>query len=202
MTGKRRFAQYSLFVCGLAATLGCGSSQKTITESLAKEGRVDASPSPVASSVVPTVARVQSDGIIAELSSSEVHDGSIAIVTLKLPPSLEGQPIQGEFEGIHLPFFKNEQSYQAVLGVPYDRKPGLASVHILVGKGESARRLDVSFTVLATDYASETIRVQASKVQPQDPKALARIKLEQAEVGQLQLHRVEQAHGHHLVALG
>lgn len=178
MTGKRRFARFSsVFVAASLIAMGCGSSPKTPDKAPpAPSGNLEAT-SPVA--------RAESDGLVAELSPPEVRDGSIALVSVKLPPYLEGQVVTGEFEGIALPFFKDGDAYHAVLGVPYDHKAGAAVVQVRIGEGEGARRLEVAFTVVPGTYASEVLKVHGSKVRPQDPRALARIKREQAEIGEV-----------------
>src|SRR5689334_20497483 len=47
--------------------------------------------------------------IRADLSSSEIVAGSIALITLKVPPELREQTIVAEFEGSVLPVFQSPE---------------------------------------------------------------------------------------------
>jgi murein DD-endopeptidase MepM/ murein hydrolase activator NlpD len=127
-------------------------------------------------------ARIDSS-IQAEVSSAETMDGTIILVSVRVPKKYEGQPVSGEFAGIELPFFKDGEIHRSVLGVPYDHKPGIAKVRIRVGEGENARGAEASFRVVAGSYTSETLKVDGRRVKPQNPRDLKRIRKEMSEIG-------------------
>lgn len=154
---KKRFAQFNIGFVALSLLVACG----TVPRSSA------------------------SADFQAELSSSKTIDGSIVLVSLRLPVEIQQPVVQGHFENIDLPFFRNGEVYQSVLGVPYDHKPGLTQVQIRVGEGAQARTIAATLTIVRGNYESEVLKVQGSKVRPQNPKDLARIKIEQAEIGEV-----------------
>jgi murein DD-endopeptidase MepM/ murein hydrolase activator NlpD len=191
MTGKRRFAQFSLILLSLAAlpVLACASASPLPTDT----------PSPVATApaadpfVLPSpapVADLTAQGVKVQVSPGATPDGSIVIVSVTLPKSDEGKPspvVNGEFEGITLPFYEDGESrHSAVLGVPYDHKPGNVAVRVKIGQGpadKNALIIEAPFVIQSAQYSSETLKVQKGKVQPTDPKVLARSAREKAEVG-------------------
>lgn len=120
--------------------------------------------------------------IHAELSSSEVSDGSIALVSVILPPELRKGPVVGQFDAIVLPFYpspeRGEGSFEAVLGVPYSHKAGPGTVIIRSGD----RTVELPFMVVEGKYASERLKVAGSKVNPTKKKDLVRIQKELAEI--------------------
>jgi murein DD-endopeptidase MepM/ murein hydrolase activator NlpD len=120
--------------------------------------------------------------IHAEISASEISDGSIALVSVILPPELRRGAISGKYEDIALPFYpspeRGEGVYEAVLGVPYSQKPGPGKVLITAGE----KSLELPFTVVEGQYLSEKLKVAPSKVNPTKKKDLARIKRELAEI--------------------
>ena len=136
-----------------------------------------------ASSQQSDIAKPSELDIHAEMSAAQTTDGSVILISVRVPQSLEGKPVSGEFEGIELPFFKDGEMYRAVLGIPYDHKAGLASVKVRVGAGKDAKAADASFSITPGDYESEVLKVDGRRVQPQNPKDLARITREQVEIG-------------------
>jgi murein DD-endopeptidase MepM/ murein hydrolase activator NlpD len=125
----------------------------------------------------------------AELSSNEVVAGTLARISLRLPSEYRNQPILGQFEGIELPFFPvpehGQDVYEALLGVPYDRKPGLGVISIKVGEGSRTVEFQLPFQVKDGNYPSEILRVDGRRVNPTNKKDLARIIREQAEVAEI-----------------
>jgi murein DD-endopeptidase MepM/ murein hydrolase activator NlpD len=162
MTVKRRFAQFSIFSSALALLLACGSAQKSTASASEKSEST----------------------IQGEAQPSTTMDGSVIVISVKLPDQLKESAVSGEFEGIELPFFKNGEAFQSVLGVPYDHKPGavFAKVRLIEKGSNTSRVVEVPFTITKGDYTSESIHVQKSKVHPQNPKDVARIVKEQAEI--------------------
>jgi murein DD-endopeptidase MepM/ murein hydrolase activator NlpD len=124
--------------------------------------------------------------IHAELSVSEIADGTLALITVHLGSNLAGKQVSGEFEGIDLPFYQDNDVFRAVLGVPLDHKLGPAAVKLKVGTDPEPHVSDLSFTVVSGNYptSTETLKVDGRLVQPKNPKDLARIKRESAEINQ------------------
>jgi hypothetical protein len=169
MTVKRRFAQFSGFwVTGLWV-LSWGSVQP-------------------ASAAPDLGVATNALGAVVEVSSPSTMDGSILLVSLKLPaglPESDKPPvITGNFGGIDLPFYKDGDVYRSILGIPYDHQPGVASVKVRIGEGEGASVVEVPFTITPGEYESETLSVDSRRVKPQNPKDLRRIKRESIEIGE------------------
>lgn len=131
--------------------------------------------------------------IRAELSSTQVVAGTIVLVSINVPPLYRNTPIVGKFEGLEFPFFSAEQEisgesktglYEAVLGIPYERKPGPGKVSIHMGDGKESSHLEISLDVVKGDYLSETLNVNARRVNP-GKKDMRRIKREQAEIAKI-----------------
>ncbi len=177
MTDKRWYAPFRLnrFAAAIALIVcSCAHAEGPVVAAMAEPA------SPALSIAAPP------EDINAVLSSSQVMDGSILVVTIakKEGSSADLSTLKGDFEGMELPFYPSDEtaaSFQAVLGVPYDHKVGAAKIHVRLGLHE----FDLPFTVLKGDYASESIKVDGRRVNPQRPKDLARIKKEQAEIGKI-----------------
>lgn len=133
--------------------------------------------------------------IQGELSSLEVVDGSVLLINVKLPPSAKDGAISGKFEEIGLPFFKiDEATYQAVLGVPFNHKPGSANVVVKflalcpeeLGSGctREPQTLELSVQISDGQYPSEILRVDGKHVNP-EKKYLPRIQRERAQIGEI-----------------
>ncbi len=136
----------------------------------------------------------------AELSSKEVAAGGLVLITLKLSQSdleskVESGPairldhgsderaaFSGEFEGLSFSFFTapdlGPQVYEAVLGIPYERKPGKGTIKV-----QGMKILDIPIDIVDGHYPSETLHVDGRRVNPTQKKDLIRIKKEFAEVG-------------------
>ncbi|MEO5968887.1 MAG: M23 family metallopeptidase [Bdellovibrionia bacterium] len=133
--------------------------------------------------------------IRAELSSGEVPAGTLVLITLHLPEGVQAPAVNqgnqedssnqavfsGEFEGTSFSFFTapdlGPQVYEAVLGIPYERKPGKAVIQV---RGE--QNLEIPFKVIDGHYPSETLHVDGRRVNPTKKKDLIRIKKEFMEV--------------------
>lgn len=124
----------------------------------------------------------------AELSTSQVKDGSVVIVSVGLPEELADASVKGDFEGIQLPFFADTSKgeYHAVLGVPYNHKAGETKVSIRVFKDgiEHFKAKELPITILNGQYASETLRVDPRHLNP-TKKDIKRIYRDKAEVGKI-----------------
>jgi murein DD-endopeptidase MepM/ murein hydrolase activator NlpD len=171
MMEKRRCARFRIFAPAtlLAVVAAC----------ISVPGNTDTAPVAVpAPSPIPKI----DSSIQAEVSSAETVNGTIVLVTVRLPAKKAGQPVQGNFEGIELPFFEDGGVHRAILGVPYDHPAGPATVRIRVGEGDAARGAEAMFNVVAGNYASETLKVDGRRVQPQRPRDLARIRKEVVEI--------------------
>jgi murein DD-endopeptidase MepM/ murein hydrolase activator NlpD len=119
----------------------------------------------------------------AELSSPQSVDGGIVLVDVTLPADERGKAVEAKYEDIALPFYPvSEGVYEAVLGVPFNHKPGPTEVKITVGSDES---LSLPLAVVAGDYRSEELKVDPRRVNPSNPKDLVRIKKDSAEIGQV-----------------
>ncbi len=149
-------------------------------------------------SCAPTHLNLQSAAVLpvvdihAELSSSQVVSGTIALITIQVPSVYRKGMISGEFEKTEFPFFPVSETvnglietFEAVLAVPYERKPGPGIVTVHIGKGETAKSYPISFNVVEGDYRSEVLHVDGRRVNPHHKKDLLRIKGEQERVAQI-----------------
>lgn len=118
-------------------------------------------------------------GFNASLSSNRAYNGSIIVVRVDLDKK---ETLTGRFEEIDLPFFPvpevSEKTYEAVLGVPYEHKPGLAKIELQIG---AEKKSTLSFEVTAGTYGSEKLKVNARKVNPKKSD-MVRINKEIAEI--------------------
>lgn len=124
------------------------------------------------------------DEFQAELSSQEVMDGSVLIVSLRgRPEAPEVQDIVGEFENIRFPFFTNPSlgGYQAVLGIPFNHPLGSAMIQIHFLVGSEKKSLSLPFQIKDGHYPYEQLRVDSRKVNPRKSD-LIRIQREMTEV--------------------
>lgn len=181
MMEKRRCARFRFFASAtllavVAACTSVPSATATANDSGSEKAGVVALPKP---SPIPKL----DSSIQAEVSAAETMDGTIVLVTVRLPAKKVAQPVQGDFEGIALPFFEDGDVHRAILGVPYDHPAGPATVRIRVGEGDDARGAEAVFNVVAGNYSSETLKVDGRRVQPQRPRDLARIRKEVVEIG-------------------
>lgn len=126
----------------------------------------------------------------AELSPKEVTPGKLTLITVSLQKEPLQRGVNGEFEGIELPFFPMPEQgagvYGALLGIPYDRKSGPARVKVHLGDSASNEvEFDLPVQIVEGQYPSERLRVDSSRVSPKKKKILQRIQAEQQEVGEL-----------------
>lgn len=203
MTEKRRYARYScwlstILLAGVVAACSSAPTEVATASSTAPVPANDAADAvldpttPQAPTPSPRPKLRRDRAIEAEVSVPETMDGTIVLLTARVPLEYAGQPVVGEFGDIDFPFFKDgvtsdgkKEIHRAVLGVPYDQKPGENTVRVRVGQGDDSRGAEVSFNVIAGNYASETLKVDSRRVRPQNPKDLARIRKEMAEIGQV-----------------
>lgn len=172
MTDNGRFKFLSVLAF-LVVQLGCATPQRG-----------------VASVEFASIAEDPETLVKAELSATEAVDGSVLIAQVKLPAGAKAAFIEGDFDGIKIPFYHaptrgetaGEKIYEAIIGVPHSYRTGPA--HMIVKYGEieeTARTLNVGFKVLESDYKLEHLKVEGSYVNP-SPKTMKRIKREQQEV--------------------
>lgn len=125
----------------------------------------------------------------AELSSHEVTSGTIVLMTLKIPSELRKDSISGDFEGISLPIYTaldlGDGVYEAVLGVPYEHKPGPAAITIHLKDNSSEKNIEFPIQVVQGNYPSEVLHVDGRRVNPTKKRDIARILREQAEVKEI-----------------
>ena len=134
----------------------------------------------------------------AFLSKLEVEAGSAIWLRVTLPPEFSedypAEKIDASFEGISLPFYRVaslSRVYETLIGIPFGRKPGQASLFIQFKKSGSKAVLDdsaeltVSFAVIAGKYRSEVLHVDGKRVHPREKKDLVRILKEQGEISHI-----------------
>ncbi|MBI2712562.1 MAG: M23 family metallopeptidase [Bdellovibrio sp.] len=126
----------------------------------------------------------------AELSPREVVPGKVTLITVALIEDPMQREVNGEFQGIEVPFFPMPEQgsgvYGALLGIPYEQKQGLARVRVRVADGKkSPVEFDLPVQISEGQYPSEKLKVDSSRVSPTKKKVLARIKREQLEVAEL-----------------
>jgi murein DD-endopeptidase MepM/ murein hydrolase activator NlpD len=121
------------------------------------------------------------------LSSPKTVDGSIVLITVRMPDGSPAGAPKGSFEDIELPFFPLDsgngspsKTYQAVLGVPFDHKPGLTTIEVTYAGKTSA----IPLTIEDGKYPSEKLQVAKRMVNPRKSD-VARIQKEQARIGQI-----------------
>lgn len=129
----------------------------------------------------------------AELSSSSIVSGTIALITLQLPRENLGKVIEGEFEGENFPFFpatldsdpNKPLAFQGVLAIPYERKPGPGVVTVSISKDTQKDSFPLNISVIDGNYPSEKLHVDGKRVNLMSASDLVRIKKEQAEVAEI-----------------
>ena len=124
-----------------------------------------------------------------ELSAKAVEPGRVSLLTLVLKEKPFQRTVLAEFNGNSFPFFplsKTEDgTYGALLAIPYDEKLGSTTVKVQIGDGESITRFEIPLEIVEGHYGSERLKVDGSRVNPQQKKVLARIKREQSEVAEI-----------------
>lgn len=182
MTGKKWFGQIRLrafpvrvWIWGFGcALISSGASADGVTVpapppmapvQALSVGGPPASPIPVPS---PTQApHTQAAGLHAELSATSAIDGGIVLVNVHgVPP---GANLEAKFESTELAFYPLTVggSFQAVLGVPFNHKPGPAQLDVVVAvTGEPAHALPLPFTITDGKYPSEKLKVAKRNTNP------------------------------------
>jgi murein DD-endopeptidase MepM/ murein hydrolase activator NlpD len=114
------------------------------------------------------------------LLSSKVKDGSLLWLELKnAEPELQARAV---YESQEAPFFKSDQSWIALIGVPHSTKVGGSGVTIEVTRDGKKIAYEMPFEVIEGQYKSEILKVDPKLVNP-PKKAMARIKRESTEIG-------------------
>ena len=175
MTGKGQYRRFK-FAFLLVGLISCATPKLPVNQEGSPGNALDR-------------AKLAPIDIQAELSSHDLAAGTIGLVSIHLPDNLRHKKISAEFDGNEFPFFKSSSpdpgEFQAILPVPYDRKPGPGVVTIYIGEGADEKKAQVSLQVVEGNYSSEVLHVSAGKVNPTKKKVLARIIKEQAEVAEI-----------------
>jgi murein DD-endopeptidase MepM/ murein hydrolase activator NlpD len=122
----------------------------------------------------------------AELSSSDVIDGSVLRVSVRVPKGMlnDGDEVTGQFEDTKFWFYpaseKGEGVYEAIVGVPHNHAPGSVELKVFVKGVERALPLKIT----DAKYPSETLKVSNRHVNPKK-KDVERIKKDIVEVGKI-----------------
>ena len=174
-------AQIALLSVG---TSGCMASVQSVRESaaLSISARLGKPSGPKRS--------LASSGVEAALAFGSLADGSIQIVDVLAPDSLEAARIRVEFEGEEVPLVAlssagGRRRLQGFFGVPFNRTPGKARVHVSLldgAGGKTIEQADLDFESVDGNYRSETLKVDDSHVNP-TPRDLKRIERERQEIG-------------------
>ncbi|MBC7691538.1 MAG: M23 family metallopeptidase [Methylotenera sp.] len=126
------------------------------------------------------------DSFLATLSSSEVADGTLVLVTIKTPPKTLADAVSVTFEKTIYPVYalgetEQESSFRAVIAVPFNLKPSDAKVEVRLGKSIEAQSLSLPIKIVDGHYKSEILKVGGKFTNPKK-KDLAFIKKDIAEV--------------------
>ena len=178
MMGRGRFRQ-SDFIWGLAVItcFSCGSASKKTTPQ--KTGSEN-------SSTLFTTQGIASSAIQAELRPAEVVDGSILLMNVQLPAALKAIPIlKARFGDEEVLLYsmpgKGAGVYQAPLGIPHSYPAGKSQAILIIGEGEAAKQIELSFNVINAGYKTESLKVASRHVNPRR-KDMIRIEKEIAEI--------------------
>ena len=121
--------------------------------------------------------------IHAELSSAQVVDGSIVLITVKTPAP--DPKITGTFEESEFSFFaspdRGEGTYEGVMAIPFNHKSGETKVTIHASAGTDVKNEELTFNIVDGNYPSEALKVDERRVNPRK-KDMKRIKREIKEV--------------------
>ncbi len=124
-------------------------------------------------------------------SPREVADGGLVRLELTLPEKVAAgiTRVRGKIEKGMIDFYPvtsqvtGAKSYEALVGIPFGRKPGEYRIPVVVERGEAPSvRLSVVVAVVPGNYLSETLSVDPRHVNP-GPEAIARMKKESSEIG-------------------
>ena len=119
----------------------------------------------------------------AELSSAQVVDGSILLITVKTP--VQDPKITGTFETNEFSFFASPDrgagTYEGIMAVPFNHKAGEAKITIHASAGTETKNEELSFNIVDGNYPSEALKVDERRVNPRK-KDMKRINREIKEV--------------------
>lgn len=121
------------------------------------------------------------------LSSKQVPDGALLLLTIHPLVPIEPDKIKVSFEGEDFPIFRlslGSLDLGALIAVPFNSKPRKTQVDFTWEQDKIKKSASVPFEVIDGNYKSETLTVDEKKVSP-PKKAMARIKREQKEIGAL-----------------
>lgn len=133
--------------------------------------------------------------VSVELTSSEVSDGSVILVSVKTQAEnselSKAYELKGSFEGIQLAFYPVEgtSNYETVLGVPYSMKPGIYPIQIQIlpkdGRNQDPKGEKwIYLSVRDGKYGSEQLQVTTRHLNP-TKKDLKRIERDKEVVGRI-----------------
>lgn len=129
----------------------------------------------------------------ADLSSSDVLDGSVVLVDIQVPKGLlsDKDEVTGQFEDTKFWFYpapeKGEGAYEAIVGVPHNHKPGPSEVKVMVKDVVHSLPIKIS----DAKYPSENLKVSKHIVNPKK-KDLVQIRSDIAEVGKIYSNIIKQ----------
>ena len=116
----------------------------------------------------------------AELSAHAAVNGSILLVKMTNASQAGSSDIVVKYNGRHYPVFSTQGGFEAVLGVPYDKAPGPATVEVIFNKTSTV----LPFEIKDGNYPSEVLKVDDRHVNPKKADLL-RIRKESAEIGKI-----------------
>lgn len=134
------------------------------------------------------VASQPEGGFEARLAENKVSDGGLIFIEARKAVGAgkaDGRDFSplakyGEMQSAFFPIDPKPTHWGAVLAVPYETLPGLASVRIEFGQ----EWVEIPFEVRAGDYKSEVLTVAPEKVEP-PARHMARIRREIEEVNRV-----------------
>lgn len=168
--GKNQYALFSLFfILGACVT----AKKENLSENIKESSSSQSVSLPIQFS----------------LSSVEVIDGSVLWVNVKTESGVKASDLIGKFETTEFKFYpmKGDLQYQALLGIPFNHKPGQAEVKIQYQLGDVRTNLSLPFTIKDGNYPSEEIKVSTKHVHP-NKKDSERIKNENSEIAKIYQH--------------
>jgi murein DD-endopeptidase MepM/ murein hydrolase activator NlpD len=171
-TARKKFARFNAF-SALVVFLSFSVSH------LSSAG-TQSSPTPSPSPSFTSTRSTDHGTVDATLSSNQVADGSLIVVTAHFSKSYAG-PLNGKFEDENFIFFpmdEGKNTFEAIFGVPHSHTAGPAEVTV---SGDGFQKT-ISFNVVDGNYKSETLKVENSRVNP-PKKVMKRILAEMKETG-------------------
>ena len=148
----------------------------------------DPSPSPLVSLV-----KEGPGGLKAQLSATEVVDGSVLLVTIHAPEKTKASEVTVSYNGKVFQAFPVEEEnskesvFRSVVGVAFGTKMGQSSLQVewsAPGTSRVVHKLKMPFQVIDGNYRAEVLKVDPRHVNPKK-RDLRRIRKEVAEVGEI-----------------